>query len=201
VAAVQPPDDERPHAVTVAQADHAPRVHQHDREAPFEGSHGLRRRVDQVQVAVAGDEVEHHLAVVGGLEHGAPLQQGVADLARVREVTVMHQREVAHVAAHGERLCVEAQARAGDGVARVRHPLAGPLVAEPGEALLGEDLGHEPHVLLEPHLAAAGDADAASLLAPVLQGEDAEVAEPRHVRRPRHAHAEHPALLARLVLA
>ena len=48
---------------------------------------------------------------------------------------------------------------------------------------LAEDLGHEPHLAQRRDPAAVGDGDAGRLLAPVLQGEEAEVGEPRDVAR------------------
>jgi len=67
------------------------------------------------------------------------------------------------------------------------------------EPLLVEDLGHQPHVLLDADLVATCHADAAGLLTTVLQGEHPEVHQGRHVDRSRHVHGDHATLLARLV--
>jgi hypothetical protein len=71
VAGRQRPDHQRAHAVAVAQADDSALVHHHDREAALELAHHAGDGVLQRQVAVARDEVDHDLAVVGGLEHRA----------------------------------------------------------------------------------------------------------------------------------
>jgi len=52
---------------------------------------------------------------------------------------------------------------------------------EGGELLLVEHLRDEPHVADGRHAPALGDGDARGLLAAVLEGEEAEVREPRDV--------------------
>ena len=55
------------------------------------------------------------------------------------------------------------------------------LALEPLELLLGEDLRHESHVPEDGQPRPVGDGDPGRLLTAVLEGEEAEVGEPRDV--------------------
>ena len=72
------------------------------------------------------------------------------------------------------------------------------LAGERLELLLVEDLGDEPHVAQHRQPPALRDGDPGRLLATMLQGEEREVREPRHVALDRPdtedaAHARRPA--------
>ena len=110
----------------------------------------------------------------------------------VDEIAVVPERNRAGAAVLHERLRVRPLRRARRRVARVADR---DFAAQPVQLLLVEDLRHQTEVsqCREPPL--LGDGDAGRLLAAVLQGEEAEVRQPRDVAF-RSMHAEDAAHLA-----
>jgi hypothetical protein len=119
--------------------------------------------------------VDDDFGVHGGLEDGALVLQVLPDLAGVGQGAVVADGEHLAAVLHHERLGVDQKGGAGGGIAHVAD------AQMPGEALQDfrlEDLGDQPQAPVGAHPAAVAGDDAAGLLAPVLQGVQAEVGEP-----------------------
>ena len=133
---------------------------------------------------MSGHEVDDDLGVHGGLEDGAALFQAAADLPGVGEGAVVADGDHLAAVLHHEGLGVDEHGGAGGGIAHVADgQIPRELIQDPGV----EDLGHQPQapVHADP-FAVAGD-DAAGLLAPVLEGVEAEIGDPGRVGMPVNA--------------
>src|SRR5262249_33512944 len=124
------------------------------------------------------DQGRDQLAVGRRPERDAVLAQLLAQPPDVDEVPVVAESNRARAPVLDERLCVRPPRRAGRRVAVVadRH-----LAAQAAELLLVEDLGPEAEVAQTRQAAVLGDRDSGRLLAAMLEREEAEVREPRHV--------------------
>ena len=71
-----------------------------------------------------------------------------------------------------ERLGVDEHGRAGGGIAYVSNT---EMALQAGKDILVEDLAHQPHALMMSHESTITNADAGTLLAPVLEGIEAEI--------------------------
>lgn len=168
-------------------------------EYPLKEPHGLGGGLGEGEVAHAGEEEEHHLGVRGALEGGPLQEEPVAEELGVGEVAVVGDGQDPVGGAGGEGLGVDAQVGARGGVAGVGDAQAGLRKAELPQALLGEDLVHEAQVLFHQERFAVRDRHPRRLLAPVLQGEEAEVEKPRHVHGAFAPKPEDAALLLGLI--
>ena len=127
---------------------------------------------------VVRDQRRDQFAVGRRPEWDARLAQLVAKLGDVDQVAVVAEGYGPRAAVLDERLRVRPLRRAGRRVAVVADR---DLAAQAAELLLVEDLGDEPEVA-QPRLPPVlGDGDARRLLPAVLQREQAEVRQPRHV--------------------
>ena len=150
----------------------------------FDVFQGVDQRFHRVGAPVPGHEVDDDLGVHGGLEDGAALFQAAADLPGVGEGAVVADGDHLAAVLHHEGLGVDEHGGAGGGIAHVADgQVPRELIQDPGV----EDLGHQPQapVHADP-FAVAGD-DAAGLLAPVLEGVEAEIGEPGRVGMPVNA--------------
>ncbi len=194
-AAFEPAEHQRPDALGVAGGVQRVLVHPHERERSAQQRQHLDGALLQRGVGVVGEQCRDQAGVVGrvvlevaGMEVelarcvrqllDQPLQlEGVGQVAVVRE----RDRPVGR--RPERRLGVGPGAAAGGRVARVTHR---EVALERLEGGLVEDLGDQAHVLVHQDLAPVADRDPGRLLAPVLEGVEAEVAELRDVlpRRP-----------------
>ena len=154
----------------------------------LEGGVGVvgQQRRDQAGVVgrrleVAGVDVE----LVAGRRQ---LGDQRPELVGVDQVAVVAERDRAVGGRPEGRLRVLPDARAGRGVAAVADR---EVALERGERGLVEDLGDQPHVLVDEDLATVADRDPGRLLAAVLERVEAEVGELGDVlaRRPDPEHA------------
>jgi hypothetical protein len=150
------------------------------------GAHQLRERVVDLRLhplAVrAGDQVDDDLAVDGALEERPLVDQPVPQLARVRQVAVVHQRQVPLAVADADGLGVLEPRAPGGGVADVPH---GHLAGEPRKLLLAEDLGDQPGLAdpVRDPLAGVERHDPGRLLPAVLQRVQPQVGQLRGLGR------------------
>ena len=159
----------------------------------------MRSGVLERQAAVPGDEVDHHLGIIGGVEDRTLIEHLLTHRLGVGEVTVVRERQDPLVGAHGEGLRVEAQRRARRGVARVPNPYSRTRESQLLQAPLVKDLRDQPHILLDHEFVPVRDGDAARFLTPVLQGEDAKIAESGDIGGFRLIDREDATLLMRFV--
>ena len=167
------------------------------------GGEDVGGRVPALQGAVLGDEVEQG-GQDRGVRGGAAAQltaevlpgggaHGVHELTGVGEVAVVDQGEGGAGCRAEHRLGVLPGGGALSGVADVAH---GHVTGEIGQGLVVEDLGDQAEVLVDEDLGAVGGGDAGRLLAAVLEGVQAEVAQAGDVLT-GGPHTEDAALLSR----
>jgi hypothetical protein len=142
------------------------------------GAAGLANRFDQRALDRVGlgprVQVQEDLRVAGGLEDRSLADEVVAQLARVDEVAVVADGNLAVHAIADQRLGVDEPALAGGRVADVPDRVgAGQL----GERRFVERVGHLPHDLQDVDRVARGGRDAGALLSAVLERVQAEVHE------------------------
>ncbi len=200
-------EHEGPEAVRVAHADQVRFVHHHEREAagemrehPFERDLELATVGSGVGGVLGGDQLGDERGIRGGVEPGVAGHQArqhpeaLGQLDRVGEVPVVPEREagVTHGPVHGLR--VAPAARPGGGVP---HVADGEVAVERREPAFVEHLGDQAHVLRHGDGLAVADRDAGRLLAPVLEGVEAQIGEVGD-SLPRCVHAEDAARVADL---
>ena len=174
---LQAADHERPEAVRVAEPDQPSLRERDDGIGALEPTHRVRHGLLEGSGVVC-DQCGDQLAVGRRAEWDAVLAEPVPQLADVDQVAVVAQCHRACPAVLHERLRVRPLRRAGRRVARVADR---DLAAKAAELLLVEDLGDEPEVAQRRQPPVLGDGDARRLLPAVLQREQAEVRQPRHV--------------------
>ncbi len=205
--ALDPTEHERPEAVRVAHADEVRLVHHHEREPTFELREHVQQRLFEVAavgarlgVVVVGDELGDERGVGGGVEARRGVGRGEAgehaellgELERVGEVAVVPEREAGVADRAVDGLGVAPAARPGGAVA---HVADGEVAFERGDAAFVEHLGDQAHVLRHGDGLAVAHRDAGRLLAPVLQGVEAQIGEVGDVLT-GGVHAEHAAGVA-----
>ncbi len=132
-----------------------------------------------------GDQVHQHLGIRRGGEDGALLHQLALDLRRVGQVAVVGDGEGAAASVGDARLGVGEHRAAGGGIPGVAHRH---VTRQPAQDRLVEVLGDQPHAAMRPgHPVAIHRDDAGALLAPVLQGVEAEIGETGRVGNAGHA--------------
>ena len=173
----------------IAERDQRAVDERHDRVRALEPEHRRRDGLGQRR-RVARDQGGDHLGVGRRAEPDPVGDELVPQRLGIRQVAVVAERDRAGAAVMDERLRVRPVHAARRRVTRVTdRDLAGQRL----QLLLVEDLRHEPHVAQHGEPAALGDRDAGRLLAAVLQREEGEVREPRHIAldRPDSEDATH----------
>ena len=187
---------QRPEAVRVAHAHDVALVHQHEREGALERGHDLDEGPFEgptvgaglgVAAELGGDELRHQVAVAGDRagQHAGPGGQ----LLGVGEVAVVAEGEGVGGGVAIDGLGVAPVARPGGGVPGVAD---GQVAGERGQGAVVEHVGDEAHVLDHGDRLAVAHGHAGRLLAPVLQGVQAEVGQVRD-RLSRGVDPEHAA--------
>jgi len=174
---LEPTEDERPDPQRVAEAHELPLGEENRGERPLDPAHRACDRLLE-RALVPRDQRRDHLGVGGRAEASTLGEEPGAELARVREVAVVAERDRSRAALLDDRLSVRPVRGAGGGVARVSDR---DLAGEPAQLLLAEDLGDETHVAKCGDAAFVRDGDPGRLLAAVLQREEPEVREPGDV--------------------
>ena len=165
---------QRTEAARIARGEDAVGREHHQRKCAFHAAQRVGHGVGQRLLARARNQVDDDFGVAGGLEDGALLLQAGANFQRIGDVAVVRQRDLALVALHHDGLRVEQRRIAGGGVARVADgQRAGKLRQHVG----GEDVGDQPHGLVQLQLLAVGRGDARRFLPAMLQRVQAEVGE------------------------
>ena len=138
------------------------------------------------------DQLGKHLGVARRLEANAALLEFVTQHLRIREVSVVGDRDGAELRMLDEDgLRVLQPVRPGGGVSRVPQcQVAGQAL----ERLLVEGLRDQAHVLVQPHGLAITGGDPGALLPAVLQGIEPEIGQVGHVLAGR-IDAKEPTLL------
>ncbi len=172
---------ERAEAVRVADGDEGVVGQNHERERTLDLRERVEHLVDAAGAAALRDQVEDEFAVGRRLKQRTALLEALPQLARVREVAVVAERDVARLVVDDEGLHV------GEVVRRARRrvaDMADGAVAEERlgeEALVAEDVEHEAEVAVDGHHAAlaalvvGGGHDARALLPAVLERVEAVV--------------------------
>ena len=197
----QPADAQRPQPQRIAHA--VDRVAGQDHQRV--GALGLRHEAGQAAFPVGlaqpcarqrrGQHLGDHLAVAGGAQADAPLQQLLAQVQRVGQVAVVADAQRAMHGLDQIGLGVAQVAAAGGGVAVLAD---GQIALQRPQVVLVEHLMHQPHALVDVGRLAIAGGDACALLAAVLQGIQRKKGRARHVRAGR-VDAEDAAGLARAV--
>ena len=173
----EPAERERPDPLRVAEGEQLPLRERDDRVGALEPRHRPRDRFRDRR-GVVRDQRRDHLGVGGGAERDPVGGEPGPQLRRVGQVAVVPDRDGAGAAVMDERLGVRPRVRAGRRVAGVPDR---DVARQRVQLLLVEHLRDEPHVAEHRQPAAVGDRDPRRLLAAVLEREEAEVREPRHV--------------------
>ena len=90
----------------------------------------------------------------------------------INQVAIVGDGEAAAGVSDAERLGVDEHGRAGGGIAHMSNT---EMALQAGKNILVEDFAHQPHALMMPHQSTITNADAGTLLAPVLKGVKAEI--------------------------
>ena len=171
------PEREGPDAVRVAERDEGVVDERDHRVGALETTHRGGHRLGQ-RSGVAGDQGCDHLGVGRRPEPNTVCDEFLAENARVRQIAVVAEGDGARPPVMDERLGVRPVHAPGRRIAGVAdRDLAGKRL----QLLFVEDLGDEPHVAEHRQAATLRDRDPCRFLAPVLQGEEREVREPRDV--------------------
>jgi hypothetical protein len=163
--------------VRVAEADELPFGEEDRGERAFDPAHRAGDRLVEREL-VACDQRRDDFGVRGRAKTRAVGQKARAQFARVRQVSVMAERDGPCPALLDDRLRVRPVRRARCGVARVPD---GHLAGQAAELLLTEDLRYEAHVAERGDAPFVRDGDPRRLLAAMLQREEPEVGEARDV--------------------
>ena len=174
---LQPAECERADPVWVAEAHELPFGEKNGRECALDPAHRGGHRFFQRSL-VPRDQRRDHFRVGGRAEPRALGEERRAELARVRQVAVMTERDGARAPLLNYWLRVRPVGRARRGVARVPDR---DLAGQAAQLLLVEDLCDEAHVAERRDAPFIRDGDPGGLLAAVLQGEEPEVGEARDV--------------------
>src|SRR5439155_6952597 len=172
-----PPGHERAEAVWIAEGDEPSFRQGDDGVGALEPAHRVRHGFLEWRLVVR-DQRRDQLAVGRRPERNAGLAELLAQLPDVDQVAVVAERDGARAPVLDEGLRVRPLRRAGRRVAVVADRY---LAAQAAQLLLVEDLGDQPEVAQRGQAAVLGDGDSRRLLAAVLQREQAEVRQPRHV--------------------
>ncbi len=170
-----------PEAVGVPDGDELLGGHDNQGVGPPELFHGpFHRCLDGGALEpLPGDDMGDNLGIAGGVEDAAGKLQLLPQLGGVHQVAVVGHRHGALDVVNDHGLGVGPAAGAGGGVPDMAHSHL-PL-AQGGQDVLGEDLAHQPQVLMVADDPVIADGDAAALLPPVLEGVEGQVGGNRHI--------------------
>ena len=90
----------------------------------------------------------------------------------INQVAIVGDGEAAAGVSNAERLGVDEDGRAGGGITHVSNT---EMALQAGKDIFVENFAHQPHALMVAHQSTISDADAGTLLAPVLEGIEAEI--------------------------
>ena len=90
----------------------------------------------------------------------------------INQVAVVGDGEATAGVSDAERLRVDEYGRAGGGITHVSNT---EIALQAGKDIFVENFAHQPHALMMAHQSTITDADAGTLLAPVLEGIEAEI--------------------------
>ena len=157
--------------------------HEHQGVSPLQPVHGGAEGVlnGGGPQPLLGDDVGDNFGVTGGVEDGPGQLQLVPEGGGIAQVAVVGQGHAALLVVNLDGLAVASVGGSGGAVAGVPHR-HGPL-GKPVQDLSGEDLPHQPQVLVGGEYPVVVDHDAAALLSPVLESIQAVIGQPAHVRR------------------
>ena len=172
-----PAECEGPDTVEVAERDERAFDECDDRIGALETAHRGRHRLGQRR-RVAGDQGGDHLGVGGRSQPDAVGDELFAQHACVRQVAVMAEGDGTGTPVVDQRLGIRPVHAPGRRIPCVPD---GDLAGERLELLLVEDLGYESHVAEHRQSASLRDRDPGRLLPAMLQSEEREIREPRHV--------------------
>ena len=168
---------QRPEAVRIANRNQ-PVLRQHDqRKRALHLRDRLDDRVFDAARFRSRVEVQNHFGVAVRLEDRSLLNQLVAQLARVHDVAVVAERDLAVRAVDQDRLRVEQLALARR---RIAHVSDRQRSGQAGQRFAVEDVGDVAHLAGDAHLRAVGRGNAGAFLPAMLQRIQAEI---RHVGR------------------
>ena len=192
-------DTQRPEALRVAGGQQLFGAHHHDGVGAAQALHGVGQRLlgGGGLEALAGEDVGDDLAVVVGVEDGAAHLQLLAQLARVAQLAVEADGDVAAHVADDHGLGGGAVSVVAGAVAHMAHRDV--AVAQRVQHLAREHLGHQAVVLVGFDDAVVAHRDAAAHLAAVLQRVERKVGAAGHVLVVRvGVNAEYAALVVQL---
>ena len=157
--------------------------HEHQGVSPLQPVHGGAEGVlnGGGPQPLLGDDVGDNFGVTGGVEDGPGQLQLVPEGGGVAEISVVGQGHAALLVVDLNGLAVAPVGGPGGAVAGVAHRHSSP--GESVQNLFGEDLPHQPQVLVGGEHPVVVDHDAAALLSPVLESIQAVIGQPAHVRR------------------
>ena len=171
------PEGERPDPVGVAHPDQLVPGHEEEGIRAADLVQCVDDAILDPLLPGAGDEVDENLGVHRGLEDRTGDLELPLKFLGVHEIAVVGDGNGAGLEIDHQRLGVFQLRAARRGVADVPD---GGVPRQPGEDLLREDVGDQPHLLVEDDPFAVGAGDPRAFLAPVLQRVETQV---RHVRR------------------
>ena len=164
---------QRPEALRVSGSDEHVPGEEHEAVGAHELLQGIHDRFRHVGLPGACDEVQHDLAVGGGLEDGPGVLHLPPELGGIGDGPVVSHRYGAGPALYDNGLGIDQGGASPGGVAVVAD---GRVSLEPGhDGRVGKDRPHEPHAPVVLHAGAVRGGDAGALLPPVLEGVEPEV--------------------------
>ena len=158
--------------------DQGPPVGEHQGVGTFHGAERVLHAVDEGLPAGAGDVVNDHLRVHGGLEDRPFLLEPLPLRPRVHQIAVVGEGDDAAHAVGDEGLEIVGAAGAGGGIPVVTE---GDIAREGGQAFLGENVRDEAEPPVNRVAAGVEGDDPRPLLPPVLQRVEAEEGQFRRV--------------------
>ena len=99
----------------------------------------------------------------------------------INQIPVVGDGEAAAGVSDAERLGVDEDGRAGGGIAHMSNT---EMTLQAGKNIFVENFAHQPHTLMMAHQSTIADTDAGTLLAPVLEGIEAEIGKAGGVLMP-----------------
>ena len=176
IAAVEFAQAQGPKPVGVLDAHQLAQAGEHDKGVgPFEPQHRLFQSLFKPVGQVLDKQVDHQLAVHGGLKNRALFLQVPFQFVGVDQVAVVGQGIGLFLVGNHKRLGIDQHGIAGGGVAHMAH---GAGTGKPGHVAGGKDLVDQAHVLVADDMGVFCHGDARALLAPVLQGVKPEIGQP-----------------------
>ena len=174
MAAVQLAEHEGAEAARVAHRVHGVAHGEHERVGALQEAERVADLGHDRAVAGARDQVDDRFGIRRALEDRALVDELALDRVGVRQVAVVHDREVALRVAHHDRLRVDPLAAARGGIAHVAERGAARQRRDP---VRGEDIRDEADLLVQAGSRSVRRADPGRLLAPVLQRVEREEGE------------------------